>query len=115
MLCLHVQAADYLADEISISSLCSELGHRVFDASVFNQSKLASEPVSASMTTMMSEDAIVESHHIPTPQSPEVNSATVFGVAAGLRITNVMAMAEDETSSPVVGIPVVGEDQVCIP
>lgn len=108
-----MQAADFLADEISISSLCSELGHRVFDASTFHHfTNTPAEPVSACMTTLISED-IIDSRESTTTESNESPSASVFGMMAGLRGSQGLVavgdacapMAEEDYNSPIATTP----------
>ena len=74
-----MQAADFLADEASINTLCADLGHRVFDASVAHYPGSAGSqlPVAEGppMAPWLPSDALGECLEFPTTGFSEGSSA----------------------------------------
>jgi hypothetical protein len=81
-----LQAADYLADEASTSSLCTELGHRIFDAFSATEVSKPMDSVAPSTTTTCQEEA-TEGRHTAA-ESIDVGSSSMSGVTAELQTTN---------------------------
>lgn len=117
-----MQAADFLADDRSITALCAELGHRVFDVSNLEHfQSTRGEPGTASMTTMMSSDvAATGSQETLNPHTDSVDASqsSLFSSMSILRNAQIYQSGDDTTipedDAQQVTMPMHAGERVCI-